>query len=136
MKIWFTKSERALLTVAIFVVFVALIYPNLNALFFRTVDPDFESLNCKPIEFHDTRVVVPFFVSDQVRVSLNGANAEELQGLPGIGPVLAERIREFRETQGKFESAEDLLEVKGIGPVVWEKINNLVTFKQGDNEPN
>jgi competence protein ComEA len=53
-------------------------------------------------------------VSDGV-VSLNRATAADLENLPGVGPVLAERIVTFRESNGPFETVEDLLEVPGIG---------------------
>jgi competence protein ComEA len=48
-------------------------------------------------------------------IDLNTASASKLEELPGVGPVLAERIVEFREREGRFESVEDLLDVPGIG---------------------
>lgn len=48
-------------------------------------------------------------------LDLNSASASELEALPGVGPVLAERIVEFREEHGRFNSPEDLLDVPGIG---------------------
>ncbi|MCD0453557.1 helix-hairpin-helix domain-containing protein [Actinocorallia sp. API 0066] len=49
-------------------------------------------------------------------VNLNTATAEELQRLPGIGPVLAQRIIAHRTTQGPFQSPDQLRNVTGIGP--------------------
>ncbi|MDW8157222.1 MAG: ComEA family DNA-binding protein [Armatimonadota bacterium] len=49
-------------------------------------------------------------------VSLNLATAEELERLPGIGPVLARRIVEDRARHGQYTRLEDLLRVKGVGP--------------------
>ncbi len=49
------------------------------------------------------------------RISINSASATELQELPGVGPVLAERIVAFREQNGPFVSLDALLEVSGIG---------------------
>ncbi len=49
------------------------------------------------------------------RISINAASATELQELPGVGPVLAERIVTFREQNGPFTSLDGLLEVSGIG---------------------
>jgi len=48
-------------------------------------------------------------------ISLNQADASLLEDLPGVGPVLAERIVAHREANGPFETVEDLLEVPGIG---------------------
>lgn len=52
------------------------------------------------------------------RVDPNRAPAHQLQTLPGIGPKLSERIVEYRQAHGKFETAEDLLRVRGIGPAL------------------
>lgn len=49
------------------------------------------------------------------RVRINLADATELQALPGVGPVLAERILAYRNERGPFTAVEDLLEVSGIG---------------------
>ncbi|CAM3682507.1 hypothetical protein NORO109296_03010 [Nocardiopsis rhodophaea] len=48
-------------------------------------------------------------------LDLNTATSEQLQTLPGIGPVLAERIVRFRDTNGGFGSVKQLREVSGIG---------------------
>jgi competence protein ComEA len=48
-------------------------------------------------------------------VHLNRATAAELETLPGVGPVLAERIVQYREEHGPFRTVEDLLDVPGIG---------------------
>jgi competence protein ComEA len=48
-------------------------------------------------------------------VSLNAATAAQLQELPGIGPVLADRILAWRDTHGGFTSVDQLGEVAGIG---------------------
>ncbi len=49
------------------------------------------------------------------RVRVNQANQAELETLPGVGPVLAQRILDFREEHGPFQTVEDLLDVPGIG---------------------
>jgi competence ComEA-like helix-hairpin-helix protein len=50
------------------------------------------------------------------RMDLNAAGAAELVRLPGVGPVLAERIMAEREAGGPFTSVEDLTRVPGLGP--------------------
>lgn len=48
-------------------------------------------------------------------VEMNTAGVDRLTDLPGVGPVLANRILTYRETHGPFEVLEDLLDVPGIG---------------------
>ncbi len=48
-------------------------------------------------------------------IDVNAASANELEALPGVGPVLAERIVAHRERFGSFATVEDLLDVPGIG---------------------
>ena len=59
-------------------------------------------------------------------VRVNQAGPDELQRLPGIGPVLAERIVAYRQRNGPFTSVEDLLGVSGIGPKLLERIRPYV----------
>ncbi len=49
------------------------------------------------------------------KVHLNLATAADLDALPGVGPVIADRIVSYREENGPFEAVEDLLDVPGIG---------------------
>jgi len=60
------------------------------------------------------------------RLDVNTAGLEELQGLPGIGPVLARRIAASRETQGPFRAVDDLRRVPGIGPKRFQRLQPLV----------
>lgn len=59
-------------------------------------------------------------------VDLNAASASELEALPGVGPVLAERIVTWRSTHGPFASVDVLGEVAGIGDVLLEQVRPLV----------
>lgn len=59
------------------------------------------------------------------RVRINSASASELQQLPGIGPALAQRIVETRNS-GRFTSVEDLLRVPGIGKAKLAKLRDYV----------
>lgn len=60
-------------------------------------------------------------------INLNAAGAAEFETLPGIGPAIAQRIIEYRETTGNFAAIEDLTNVKGIGPATFEKLKDFVT---------
>ena len=46
--------------------------------------------------------------------------------LPGIGPVMAGQILEYRRRRGAFTSTEELKEIKGIGAAKWEQLKDLV----------
>ncbi|HLU98618.1 MAG TPA: ComEA family DNA-binding protein [Thermobifida alba] len=60
------------------------------------------------------------------RIDLNAATAEQLQTLPGIGPVLARRIVEHRDSIGGFTSVEQLRDVTGIGDRRFDDLRDLV----------
>lgn len=59
-------------------------------------------------------------------VDLNAADAGALDGLPGIGPVLAQRIVEWRTENGRFASVDQLREVPGIGEAKFSLLRNKV----------
>jgi|GEM_PF-2732026 len=61
-------------------------------------------------------------------IDVNRAPVEELVKLPSIGPVIAGRIVEDREQNGRYEKPEDLLRVKGIGPVTLGKIEPMIVI--------
>jgi competence protein ComEA len=62
-----------------------------------------------------------------VRVSLASATVEQLDELPGIGPVTAQKIVDWRASHGPFASVEALDDVPGIGPARVEQLRDLVT---------
>ncbi|MFE1438915.1 helix-hairpin-helix domain-containing protein [Streptomyces sp. NPDC058739] len=59
-------------------------------------------------------------------VSLGTATVEQLDGLPGVGPVLAQRIIDYRTQHGGFRSVDELREVNGIGERRFADLRNLV----------
>jgi competence protein ComEA len=61
-------------------------------------------------------------------VSLNSATLEQLDTLPGVGPVTAQKILDYRAANGAFSSIEELDAVPGIGPARLEQLKPLVTL--------
>jgi len=60
-------------------------------------------------------------------VNVNSAIATELEELPGIGEVIAQRIIDYRTETGPFATVDELLDVSGIGDAILESIRELVT---------
>ena len=61
------------------------------------------------------------------RVSLGSATAAELDELPGVGPVTAQKIVDYRSQHGGFRSVDDLDAIPGIGPARIEQLRDLVS---------
>ncbi len=60
-------------------------------------------------------------------VNVNSAIATELEELPGIGEVIAQRIIDYRTENGPFATVDELVDVSGIGDAILESIRELVT---------
>jgi competence protein ComEA len=65
-------------------------------------------------------------------LDINQAARRQLEGLPGIGPVLAGRIIEYRQRRGGFRSVDELRAVSGIGPKRLADIRDLVVVRESD----
>ncbi len=75
-------------------------------------------------------LLVPLARGEEVpRIDLNKATLSQLNSLPGIGPVIAERILELREKSGPFKRIEDLMNIRGIGEKKFLKLKDLITIK-------
>ena len=61
------------------------------------------------------------------KININTATVKELDSLPGIGPTMAKRIEEYRQSKGVFTSIEDIKYVKGIGDGLFKKIRDKIT---------
>ena len=66
-------------------------------------------------------------------VDLNQASAAQLESLPGVGQVTAERIIEYRQENGGFKKIEELMNVRGIGERSFLRLRPLVTV--GTSKP-
>jgi competence protein ComEA len=58
-------------------------------------------------------------------INLNTANSEELQLVPGIGPVTAGKILQMRKSYGAFKSVDDLLAIRGLGSKRLDKMRSI-----------
>ncbi len=65
--------------------------------------------------------------SESPLIDLNTATLDSLDSLPGIGPVRAQAIVDFRQRNGPFASVEDILNVQGIADGTYERLRGLVT---------
>jgi competence protein ComEA len=106
-----------------------------------TARADLSAVNLAAPLVDGTQVVVPARVSAPPgstasppaapaavpKVSLGSATAEQLDTLPGIGPVTAQKIIDWRMTHGPFRSVDALDDVPGIGPARIEQLRDLVT---------
>ncbi len=62
-------------------------------------------------------------------ININTATAEQLQALPGIGPALAQRIVEYRQQHGPFQSPQDIMNVPGIGNSKFQNMKNMISTR-------
>jgi competence protein ComEA len=106
-----------------------------------TARADLSAVNLAAPLVDGTQVVVPARISALpgstvsapaapalvAKVSLGSATAEQLDTLPGIGPVTAQKIIDWRATHGPFRSVDALDDVPGIGPARIEQLRDLVT---------
>ena len=63
---------------------------------------------------------------NQEKVNINTADEKALDTLPGIGPAMAKRIIEYRETEGAFQSIEDIKKIRGIGEAKFAKMKDKI----------
>ena len=98
-----------------------------------TAPADTASINLAAPLADGMQVVVPSRVAGAAgtaavgRVSLSSASVAELDALPGIGPVTAQKIVDHRLAHGGFRSVDDLDAIPGIGPVRVEQLRELVS---------
>ncbi len=62
------------------------------------------------------------------KININTASLEELDKITGVGPIIGQRIIDYRNTNGPFQKIEDIKNVKGIGDVTFEKMKDEITI--------
>jgi len=129
MKNWgFTRYERRAL-----LLFIALVLIGSSIRYYqhRSVNSRLEIWNQRSAQI-DSLTHSKIEVTSASPIDINAADARQLQRLPGIGPVLAGRIIDWRNQNGRFSSVSDLDKVFGIGPALLERLNELVTVAPAD----
>lgn len=74
--------------------------------------------------------------SAETPLNVNTASRTTLETLPGVGPVLAKRIDEYRSTQRPFQRVEELKRVRGIGPKTLATLRPMVRVAPHNEAPN
>ena len=132
------KKTAILIIAVIFIVQRSVVYfqekKETNEIVFYSLPPQSESVRELPVESNETVIIKETeneqsekTVSD--KININTADSEELQKLYRIGPALAERIIEYRNSFGNFVTIEEIMEVKGIGEKTFEKIKDEICVK-------
>lgn len=62
-------------------------------------------------------------------IDINTATLDQLDTLPGIGPVTAQKILDYRQANGPFSDVEEIQEVSGIGPAKYEQMRDLIVVR-------
>lgn len=65
--------------------------------------------------------------ADGELININTAALDELDGLPGIGPTIAQRIIDYRTENGPFSTIDEIMDVSGVGPATFDEIKDLIT---------
>ena len=86
-----------------------------------------------PLELEEAEQQTPLSApTEEAPLNLNTATQAELELLPGIGPVLAQAILDYRDSFGGFSTKEQLKEVSGIGEKRYAAVEALITVEVED----
>lgn len=130
---FFTKGEKRILLFLAALLFIGLLVRQVRNYYGRPTAEEivqrkavleaFKESSRQYLATADSGAVELWAVGLTSPINVNHASQEELQVIPGIGPVLAKRIVDYRAKNGYFRTVQDLVKVKGIGPKLllrWE----------------
>lgn len=131
----FTRQEQGVVLFLLFTFWV-----GLGVFFYRRVRPadDMASAAKNRVEFYKKVALIDSGrVNDRQKndgnkkqiININLANRSELQKIPKIGPVTAQKIIDYRNKNGQFKSLNDLKHIKGIGERTFERIKSYISLK-------
>lgn len=95
-----------------------------------TMYADISNINLGTELLPNVKYIIPSkdSMSETTKININRANLEALMNLPGIGQVTAQKIIDYRISQGPFMRIEDIQLVSGIGAQTFEKIKPFITL--------
>ena len=136
----FNKTKRIVLIsiAAVFVLQKSFVYfqekKETNEIVFYSIPAQTETvtrqISSDEIDTEKTDTVTDIPVKEvSSKININTASAEELQKLYRIGPAISQRIIDYRQSYGDFETIEEIKEVKGIGDKIFEKIKDQICVK-------
>jgi len=114
---WKVKEDRCLATLAL------VISTWLLGSWAAQSQPDLEGHQSERLRTTDQK----WLIDAQFQLNINRASPREWSVLPGIGPVLSQRIVDHRTTHGPFRRIEDLEQVHGIGPKTVTRVGHWLT---------
>lgn len=92
-------------------------------------EADLSTLNEQTILKDKDKLIIPKAnTKSRKRISLNTATIEELILLPGIGESTAQKIIDYRNENGYFQTIEEIMDVKGIGKAKYEKMKDYISL--------
>lgn len=105
----------------------AMLLNDQDKLYIPTIEESEEELAASNNSFSDAYISGGHSsFSNDGKVNINTASQEELESLSGIGPVTANKIIDYRQLNGKFDTIENLMEVSGIGEKTFAALKDKI----------